>query len=91
MSSLCCGSAVDRPEIETNLILPIAVEEETVNGKEAKIVFSLFCLSNKEREELKIPFLLPIKCFLSEEREEGQVTLFVTLFDLIFSKRIDEF
>jgi hypothetical protein len=60
---------VERPEIETNFLLAIALKKRSVNGKEAKIVFPLFCLSNKEREKLEIPFLLSIEGFLPEKRK----------------------
>jgi hypothetical protein len=71
-----------------DFVLRISFEERTEEGKETEIIFSLFRLSNKEREELKIPFLLSIERLIPIGRNGEKVSLFIIPLGLIFPKRI---
>jgi len=71
-----------------DFILTISFQKCTEKGEETEIIFSLFRLSNKEREELKIPFLLSIERLIPVGRKREEVSLFIIALDLIFSEWI---
>jgi len=71
-----------------DFVLNISFQKRTEEGEETEIIFSLFRLSNKKREELKIPFLLSIERLIPVGRNREEVSLCIIPFDLIFPERI---
>ena len=71
-----------------DFVLRISFQKRTEQGEETEIIFSLFRFSNKEREELKIPFLLSIERLIPVGRNREEVSLFIIALDLIFSEWI---
>ena len=54
-----------------DLVLRISFQKLAEEGEETEIIFSLFRLSNKEREELKIPFQDIVLQSAAEVREKA--------------------
>ena len=67
-----------------DFVLRISFQKRPEEGEETGIIFSLFRFSNKEREELKIPFLLSIERLIPIGRNGKKVSLFIISLGLFF-------